>query len=136
MVTISFVASGGTAVIVGSIIYGTSFSDERYGQSSVISGDGIPVTYDVSPKNIVTGEIIMKFVEYTNGEELRTWIRTKAVYHLNSFQIVVPDEVDLGMGKGSDIAVAWYNNNTDKGVFELVAPGQYNIKFPFMFIRS
>ena len=78
----------------------------------------------------------MKFVDYTNGEELRTWIRTKAVYKLNSFQIVVPAEVDIGNGKGVNITVAWYNDNTDKGVFELVAPGQYNIKFPFMFIRS
>jgi hypothetical protein len=135
MVTISFVASGGSAVIVGSIAYGTNFSDNRYGQQTIISGDGIPVTYDVSPKNIVRGEIYIKFVEYVNGEELRLWIRTKAVYHLNSFQIVVPDNVDLGMGKGVDIAVAWFPQEDDKGVFEYVAPGHYNIKFPFMFVR-
>jgi len=136
MVTISFVATGGSAVIVCSIVYGTSFSDSRLGQSTIISGDGIPVTYDVSAKNTVNGEIHMKFVEYANGEELRTWIRTKAIYHLNSFQIVVPDEVDLGNGKGVDIATAWYTKDDDKDVFEYVAPGQYNIKFPFMFIRA
>ena len=128
--------TGNSVTVTGHVVYDSFFGDERYGQHSLRTGDGALVTYDNAGINVVEGEIVIKNVTYENGEQLRTWIRRKAVYKLNAFSITVPTGVDLGEGKGINLAGVNFNDDTDKKVFKYEAPGLYTIKFPYTYVRE
>ena len=128
--------SGNSVTVTGQVVYGTIFEDERWGQHSLRVGDGSLVTYDNAGINVVNGEIRIKAVEYANGEELRTWIREKAVYKLNQFTITTPSGVDLGNGKGNSLLNVNYDKFDMKGIFKFKAPGLYDIIFPYTFVRG
>lgn len=136
MVNITFDKGGDSIIVTGQIVYGTIFEDERWGQYALLTGDGQLVTYDNTGVDIVEGEIIIKAVDYTNGEALRLWIREVAVYKLNKFSVVVPNGVDLGNGKGLNLSNVNYNKFDMKGVFTYKAPGLYDIKFPYTYART
>ena len=125
--------------IEGSVVYGTIFHDERYNQYSQRTATGNLRVYDTGI-NVVSGLLIIKNVTYDDGEALRTWIREKAIYQLNSFTISSTDcgspaQIDLGRGKGVSITNVTLTEKTDKGIFKYAAPGNYNVKFPFTYIR-
>ena len=136
MVTITFDCGGGDSVSIdGQIVYGTKFADRRYNQYGMRTADGSLVVYDTG-LNVVSGEIIIKNVSYTDGELLRTWLHEKAIFQKNKFDITTPDGVDLGEGKGEDIIDANFEGDSDNGVFQYSAPGLYKITFPYTYVRS
>jgi len=142
MVTVRLVAPSGSVDVGCTIIYGTTFSDKRYSQVAQRTGEGDLRVYDTGV-NVVTSDILMKNVSYTDGELLRTWIREKAIYQLNSFSVTVYNEdgsvnqeVDLGNGKGQTLYNVQLTKDTDKGFFKYNVPGLYKIKLPLTYVRS
>jgi hypothetical protein len=134
---VDFVFTTGTDVvtITGSPTYSTSFEIKRLFQSTTRTIDGGIVTYDGSGIDIVEGNLYLKAVSYSHGEALRTWIRTKIVYSKNTFSITVPNEVDLGMGKGINLSNVTFPKKGDSGVFSFTPPNNYKINFPFTYRR-
>lgn len=140
MVDITFDIGGvlGSVTVHGTLVYGTKFNDTRYNQSSQRLATGEYRVYDTGV-NVVTGEMLLKNVSYTNGEEFRAWLREKAVYQLNPFSIVLDtscDQVDLGNGKGVDILNAQLTKKDDKDILKYVVPGLYTMKIPYTYVRS
>ncbi len=135
MVTITFTASGGAVSIDGQVVYSSKFADERYSQTSQTTGDGALVVYDVGGVDVVFGEIIIKAVSYADGELLRTWIRTKAIYMLNSFSVTTPAGVDLGNGKGVALANVNFMQKNMRNVLKYKPPGVWLVKFPYRYVR-
>ena len=66
---------------------------------------------------------------------IRDRLHDKAIFALNSFTITPPAELDLGKGKGVVIADCNFIGHDDKGIFKLVVPGDFKIKFPYTFVR-
>jgi hypothetical protein len=131
----------GSVTIRGTLVYGTEFNDTRFNQSSERMATGEFRVYDTG-LNIVAGGLLMKNVSYAHGELLRTWIREKAVYMLNPFKISVKDckgnpaDADIGNGKGVDIVGAQLTTQRDKDILKYRAPGLYQVKFPYTYVRS
>jgi hypothetical protein len=95
------------------------------------------ITYDTHGFNVVDGDLLIKNVSRADGDALRTWIHTKAVFQLNVFDIETDnDQVDLGEGQGEDLVGVKFGQLNDKGVIKLVPPGNYTVKFPFTYVRS
>jgi hypothetical protein len=139
MVAITFDTNvtGGSVTIHGNIVYGTEFEDQRYNQVSQRNALGQLITYDTHGFNVVDGDLLIKNVSRADGDALRTWIHTKAVFQLNVFDISTDnDQVDLGEGQGEDLVGVKFGQLNDKGVIKLVPPGNYTVKFPFTYVRS
>lgn len=134
-ITFDTLAVGGDITLVTpTVVYGTNFSDGRYNQTSNRTADGTLVTYDTG-LSVVTGEILMKGVTYTEGDAFRTWLHEEAIFALTSFTITPPSGLDLGKGEGVAIADCNFVGQHDKGIFKLVVPGHFKIKFPYTFVR-
>lgn len=134
-ITFNSVIGGGSVTISAVIVYGSKFGEKRISQTSVETVDGSLITYDTGSE-VVQGEIIMKNVSYVDGELLRTWLRTKAVYQLYEFTITTDSsEVDLGEGKGIILSGVKYNKKDTLNVFNRKAPGNYEVKFPYRYKR-
>lgn len=117
------------------VVYGTDFFDNRYNQTSIRTCDGELITYGTG-LSIVNGEIVMKGVDWTEGDNFRTWLHNEAVFSMNKFTITPPSQLDLGKGKGRSITSVNFVGEDDKGVFKLVVPGVFNITFPYTFVRT
>ena len=138
VITFDTLAVGGSLdLVTPTVVYGTDYFDKRYSQHKFRTGDGALVTYDGAGKNVVEGVIVMKGVGWDEGGSLRTWLRTKAVYALNSFTITpASSELDLGLGKGIAVTGCNYTKDDDKGVFIHQTPGVFKINFPYTFVRA
>lgn len=122
-----------------SVVYGTTFEDERYNQHSEYNAVGDLITYDTG-FNVASAELIIKNVTYDKGEELRAFLKERLVYSLRKFSIttsvsISQEGVDLGNGKEVAITNAKYPKKDDKGVFSYSPPGIYKVKFPYTFRR-
>lgn len=124
--------------LVGSVVYGTEFYTERLNQFELPTADGSQVVYDGAGPNKRICLLAMKGLSYATGLVLENWIKTKIVFALNTFSMIpVTSGVDLGAGKGSTIQGARYRGaNSTKGILELVAPGTWDLKFPYYFIEN
>lgn len=137
MPTLTFNQSGNTVSIQGKVTYKSQYYDERYGQSFSETCEGTIVATDNNGINIRFGLLLITDVDYTEGEALRTWLRTYAVYKQNSFSITSDNaQSDLGAGKGNPVTSVNFIQSDDKNVFKHKAPGRYNIKFPYSYLVS
>lgn len=137
MAQLIFDQESGSVTINGSIVYGTYFYTDRLNQFELPLADGSDVVYDGGP-NIRRCLLVMKGISYDAGIAFEDWLKTKAVFALNDFAIIsVTDGVDLGAGKGENILEAYYaGKQSTKDVLKLVAPGTWDLTFPYKFIES
>ena len=138
MVSVIFdtlLSGGAITVTVPSVVYGTDYSDQRYAQHSLRTGDGNLVVYDGAGKNVVDGSVIMKGVSTYMGEDFKIWLRDEAVFGLNKFTITPPALLDLGLGRGVPVINCNFMKDNDAGVFKYVVPGVYKVNFPYSFVR-
>ena len=121
----------GSVTINKNPAYGTQWHKIRLNHKSRLVADGTRRTYDNGPE-IIKGTIILRNVLKSEGDSLRTYLTDTAIYQKNSFTITPPANTDLGAGVGTALTGCYYDggNNID-GVFEYIAPGKYNIKFPY-----
>ena len=121
----------GTVTITRNPSYGKSWWNSRPGQDKIITADGGHVVYD-SGFNELKGVIVLNNVSKAEGDSLRTYITGTAVYEQNSFTITPPANTDIGGGVGTALTSCYFDGGSDlDGVFEFVAPGSYNIQFPY-----
>lgn len=136
MVDLVLTQGENVVTVPGNIVYGTEWYDKRLNQYAMETADGGDIVYDGGP-TLVYGVILMKNVSYTDGELLRSWIRTYAIFQKNTFTISAITGLDLGNGKGVAITGARYNGSNDmKGVLAYEAPGIYSVNFPYKYKRS
>lgn len=150
-VTFTQTSNGSQAVTISAaVVYGTNFYDKRLNQYTLRTADGGTVVYDAGPDQ-VHGVMVMKNVSYSDGENFRKWIRGDysggtdegITYGKSKFKISALTDIDLGIGKNTELSVAggatedaYYDGDIDmSGVFDYLAPGLYKINFPYRFIR-
>jgi hypothetical protein len=145
MITITLTQGTNAVSVSGSLVYGSDFVPVRLNQIEQKAADGTDIIIDLGPTEI-RGALIIKGASLTDGEALRTWLETKTVFAKETFTISGVSEVNLGNGPGVAISTAAeplpttsnarYNGGpTLEGVFEKVAPGVFNIKLPYRFLR-
>ena len=136
MISITFTQGANAVIISASVVYGTDYYDKRLNQFELPTADGTDVVYDNGPI-MCHGTLVMKGISYTDGNALRTWLKTYAIFAYNTFTISAISCVDLGKGKNIAItSVRWDGGQNTQGAFQLVAPGNYDITFPYRFLRS
>ena len=136
MTSITFTQGANVVSIDCNLVFGTDWYDIRLNQYEVITADGGNVVYDNGP-TMCHGVMIMKGVSYTHGNNLRTWLKSYAIWAYNTFTISAISNVDLGKGKNTAITLARYDGGSNlSGVFEFVAPGIYNVRLPYRFTRT
>ena len=136
MKSLTFLQGANAVIISAATVYGTDWWDDRLNQFELPTANGTDVVYDNGPI-MCHGMLVMKGVSYTDGNNLRTWLKTYAIYALNTFSISQLANTDLGKGKNTALTVVrWDGGQSTSGVFNLVAPGNYDINFPYRFLRS
>ena len=111
--------------------YGTKWAPVRFNQSTIITANASWKTYDNGPE-VIIGEIFLRNVLKSEGDSLRDYLTYTAIFGKNSFTITPPDYTDLGKADGVALTNAYFNGGKDlAGVFELIRPQRYNIKFPY-----
>lgn len=136
MSSITFTQGANVCTVDASVVYGTDFWDRRLNQFSLRTADGGTTVVDNGPTE-VHGTLVLKNMSYTDGNNLRTWLRTYALFEKNTFTISAITAVDLGLGKNTQLTLVRYDGgNTDEGVFKYIAPGFYDATIPYRFLRS
>lgn len=128
--------AGGSVSVNGSIVYGTDFYLVRLNHFKLEMADGSDKVYDLGPTKVV-GVIVMKNVSYSDGEALRVFLSETCLFDYYRFNISAISKLDLGMGKNTGVGRARYGGGrTLEGVLSYSAPGIYNVKLPYYFIKE
>ena len=127
--------TGGSIDLVGNVVYGTDYYDKRINQITQRTLDGALLTYD-SGTNICFGTLKMENLTKSNGQDLKAWIRDKAVFSLNSFTITPPSGVDLGLGEGIAVAGVKLLATDYKDMLTFKAPARWSLVMNYQFVRS
>lgn len=136
MRTITFDQSGNAINIQGWVSYDSGFWDSKKSQFEKRNLNGDPIVYSTG-NTIVRGLLILKNVSYTDGQSLKSWLKTYAQYMINSFTLATDsNEVNLGLGLGAIVKNVNYTKNSDKDLLKYMKPGIYLVKFPYRFIRT
>ena len=91
--------------------------------------------YDAGP-NKVFGTIVAKGLNYTDGRAWYNWVKDSILFSYSRFSIGAIANLDLGKGKSTAITNVRYNGgNNLADVFRFVAPGQFDVSFPYKFLR-
>ena len=120
----------GTQTITKNPAYGTQWWPVRFNQFTVETADGAWVPYDNGP-NVIEGILILKNVDKTESDNLRTYLRDIALFQKNSFAVTPPSNTDLGKGAGVAITVYYTGGPDLRGVFTFIPPGRNDIKIPY-----
>jgi hypothetical protein len=138
-------SSGGSeaVTIAGNIVYGIEFYEERLNQFEQMTVEGSTHVSDCGP-TLIRGIILINGVSYTDGVALRHWLTDHVIFAKEKFTIGAITNLNLGMGLSTAVSTSagavedarYDGGNTLKDVFTLVAPQNYNIKFPYRFRRS
>lgn len=120
--------------LIGRIIYGTKFKNERWNQVANRTLDA-KLNVDDNGMVVVTGQIKLKGTDDSVGFGFRDWILTYAIFQLNRFSMTPPIDIDLGLGKGVPIPFANFTKADDSSVFEDAPPDVWIINFPYNFVR-
>jgi hypothetical protein len=127
------VAGSSPFTLTGSIIYGTESSAKRLNQFKLSLSDGSDIVYDGGP-TIKECILRMKGVDYDNGLGFETFLEDVLVFEKNTFSVSAVTGVNLGAGVNTAITNARYTGGkSSKGVCQPVAPGTFNISFPYKF---
>lgn len=138
MATVTFteLSTSQAVSITGSIIYGTDYYVKRLNQFSLEISDGNDVVYDAGP-NIVIGTLMMKGISYQEGLDFEDWLENNLIFQKNLFSIGGIQGVNLGNGLNTGISGARYTGGrTTEGVLKPVAPGTFNLNFPYKFKKT
>jgi hypothetical protein len=112
------------------VVYGTEWWNTRLNQWEQKASDGTDIVTDSGPTKI-KGVLMLKNVSKALGDALRTWIVTKAIFAKNPIRISPPVGVDIGAGDAGILTCRYDGGPTVDKVLTLVAPGNYNVKFPY-----
>lgn len=136
MVNVTFQTGSEQVSVLGSVIYGTDFYTRRLNQFSLELADGEDAVYDAGP-NVVMGTLMMKGIDYSEGLDFETWLKEELIFQKNKFSIQGISGVNLGKGLGEGISDARFTGGkSTQSVLQLVAPGKFNLTFPYKFIDS
>jgi len=128
--------SGGSINVVGAYVYGTDFTPVRWNQVGRRTLDGIKHVHDNSIE-LIRPTIVIKDVTKDNGKAFKTWFTDKLEYQLHKFDVNINSEpLDLGNGFGVDLANCDYERSNIDGVFKYKAPGIYDVRFDFAFLKT
>lgn len=129
-------------------IYGTRWWPKRENQVSVKTLDGTQSTFDIGP-TLVEGILLAKNIRMRTSNDIISFFETVTVFKQYSFTInqfaAYPDValasgsgVDLGSGKGVTVSGVYLRMDEASldGIFELVAPGYYNMTLPYWYRRT
>lgn len=140
MITLTLTQTeNGSAVVTPecNIVFGTEWYDTNINQFELEAVDGTDIIYSAGGPLKVHGLMLLKNLSYSDGLELLEWIRDDLDFAYNRFTISAVTNTDLGLGKNTAITNArWDGGSSLRDVFEYVAPGIFNVKFPYRFIRS
>jgi hypothetical protein len=132
MVTVTLTQGANVVNIVGSLGFGSQFYHIPINHLKVDLSDGTDIVYFGGITRIV-GNIELKGVSYSQGNALRNWIINYASYQENTFTISAIVNVDLGRGLNTALTLVKFGKTDLEGVFEYIAPGMFNINFPYYF---
>jgi len=136
MTTLTLTQTEGGSEVVAitcSLVYGTDWFSNRLNQTTVETADGGMVTYDAGP-TVCHGVLVLKNVSYTDGQALLHWLKAHILYAKYQFTVAAVANVDLGKGKNTALTIVnWDGGRSTSGLLEYVAPGQYNVRFPYRF---
>lgn len=121
--------------IVGNIVYGTDYYDKRLNQYEQTTADGVDRVYDGGPTQ-VHGVILIKNIAWSQGEDIKTFIRTNMVFAKNEIVITPPSHINLGAGDGTAITCRYDGGQDIKGILTPSAPGVWQLEFPYRYTRS
>lgn len=111
--------------------FGKNWWHERYNQYVIDTADGGRKIYDNGP-DVLKGEIVLRNVSKAEGDALRTFLETKAIYGKNAIDITPPTNTDIGAGAGTKLSSAYFDGpNTLEGVLSYHEPGLYDIVIPY-----
>ena len=102
----------------------------RWNQKSVDTADAGRATYDNGP-NVIYGTLLLKSVAKSEGDALKTYLLSTAIFGKSSFVLSPPSNTDLGKGDGVNITVFYSGGNSLEGVFNLIPPRLYDIAIPY-----
>jgi len=110
---------------------------ERLNNIALDSADGKRYVFDHGPTR-VNASIVWKAVDYETVKAYEDFLLRCAIPG-HGFAIACPDYIDFGMGKGEDIAEAYYAGPPTTR--ELITPSDnaglyFNIELPYMFKRA
>ena len=144
METITFTAYDdvGTEIsnisVTGIVTYNTVYGDKPLNQSVVRSLDGLSHSFGNSVY-IVTAQIEIKGINYTEGENLIEWLRTDLDYGMNYLGIDLNGN-DVNIGKGLQVDIDYsdscrLSNDDGMSVTKLEAPRVHNITLKYEYRR-
>ena len=105
-----------------------------FNQKGVKTLDLVTRVYDhgTNTPELLEGILIFKGVAKSEGLALIAYLRATAKYEKNTFTITPASNTNIGLGDGVPVADArWNGKQTLKNFFRFVAPGKYNITFPY-----
>jgi len=120
----------GTETITKNPAFGTQFWSVQFNQYKVETADAGWVVYNNGPK-LIRGNLILKNVDKSESDLLRTFLTDTAVFQKNSFIITPPAATDLGKGDGNAITVFYTGGADLAGVFTFIPPGRNDIQIPY-----
>jgi len=111
---------------------------EQLNHISIDSATGERYVFDNGPTR-VNASISWKAIHYDKVKEYEDFIFNKIKFGLHPFEIVCPDYIDFGRGKGQNIPTAYFAGSTD--LKNIIAARDdaglyYDIELPYMFVRA
>jgi hypothetical protein len=138
MSTVTFTQSDNgiaSVSIIGKVVYGTTFYKKRINHFILPIVDGTEKVYDAGPYKIY-GTILMKDISVTDKDALDEWLTEDIILSKNRFTLNALVGINWGLGLNTSIPFCRYPESDTKDLFEHLAPGIYNMTFPYMAVIS
>jgi hypothetical protein len=133
MTTVTFTYGAVIVYVTGSIGYNTDFIVNPLNLVSIKTPSGGVNTFYGGNKEVI-GNLEIKGASYADGDGLRHWIVEHIRFKENQFSISAINNTNLGNGKNQALTYVSFWKDNLEGVFTLVAPGLYNINFPYRYL--
>jgi hypothetical protein len=136
MSVVTFTYNTTSVTLTGKIIYGTEWWDERRNFFEVETSNGNDVVYNGGPDKCF-GVLMMKDVSREEGDAFYTWLKDSVNLSSSPFTIGAVAGVNLGNGINTSLSnVRFAGGRTLQGLLTPVPPFNYEVKFPYKFLRS
>jgi hypothetical protein len=136
MSVVTFTYNTTSVTLTGKIIYGTEWWDERRNFFEVETSNGNDVVYNGGPDKCF-GVLMMKDVSRTEGDAFYAWLKNSVNLSSAPFTIGAVAGVNLGNGINASLSnVRFAGGRTLQGLLTPVPPFNYEVKFPYKFLRS
>ena len=125
-----------SVAIVGSVTYNTKFYPMPINCPVVEDLSGNEECY-WEGQTVIIGNIELKGVDRSHGDDLMDWLRTKCLYKVNTFIITGINLIDFGEGYGVSINNArLLSIDSLKEMVIPVPPHSCIVNIPYRFIKS